>query len=439
MTMPRHILIKGRGVAAAMAAAYLGRMLPRQYYHITCFSSAKALKDEAHFGLFHSDIREFNRLLKIKEVDFLQKCDGVFSLGDRVTDEKGHDYMNTFCPYGLSINGVSFMAALQKSGASGQLSDWEDCNLAAKMARSGKFLPPDPKGRPIIGDYSYGYQINPVKYRELLLGKAQSFGVSVKQFSAFNQQDAEKAFLVLNCEQSDFDYDFVKTKDNRQTNHVHQHISDDYVKTIFNTQSARYEISTGKDDFVAPASRFKSDIWRDNALYLSELPHFLPFLGDTSRLVQISLVTLMDLFPSGDRSDAERKEFNTRLIGVISRFNDFQSILLASSGFSAMTSEKLSEEACLKLDLFSARGRLAVLDDHSLFQDHWISMLLGQGFWPKGLNLMSKSLSDQQVQDFRENYSQIVNQALGQMPKTSDFIRKTCPSLERPESLSDAY
>ena len=72
-----------------MAAAYLGRMLPSQHYEISCYGDAKDLESEIHLSTLHPDTREFNRLLKIKEVEFIRTCDGVFSLGDKITDEKG--------------------------------------------------------------------------------------------------------------------------------------------------------------------------------------------------------------------------------------------------------------------------------------------------------------------------------------------------------------
>lgn len=429
MTDPRNIVIKGDGLAAAMTAAYLGRMLPRQYYHIVCFSDAKSLKDDISFAILHSDIREFNRLLKIKEVDFLRHCDGVFSLGERVTDELGHDYLNTFCPYGLSINGISFMAALQKSGAYGALSDWEDCNLAAKMARTGKFLPPDPKGRPVIGDYSYGYQINPALYRDLLLKQAKAFGVSVQEKSEFKKTDSDTAFLIIDCGQPDFTGQLTESHDSRMANHVHHHISDNVVTSTFNFQSQQYEMTAPKEGAFLPSeAQIQNKVWRGKTLYLSEIPIFLPFLGAPSRLIQIALERFLDLFPSGTKMEAEQTQFNYSLSRVFSCFANYQSILLASSGFKALSIKTLSEEARFKIRLFSARGRLAILEDDTLFQDHWVSMLLGQGFWPKGLNLMSKNLSDKRINEFRENYAQIVSKALGQMPGTSDFIQKTCPS-----------
>ena len=428
MTSPREIHIKGNGLPAAMAAAYLGRMLPSHSYKISCFSDAKSLKSEGALALFHSDLREFNRLLKIKEVDFVKYCDGVFSLGDHFTDEKGHDYINTFCPYGLSINGVSFMAALQKSGAVGQLSDWEDCNLPARMAREGKFLPPDSQGRPVIGDYSYGYQINPVKYRELLLQQAQGFGVSVQPPSAFERVSKDSAFLTLECELPDFKGEFSETQDSGRTNHIRHHVSERNLKTIFNLQNTKYEMTVSADDYVPPKPSIRNKIWVDDTLSFSKIPNFLPFLGDSSRLIQIALERLIRLFPAGNDLKAERSEYNRVMSGTFSRFSDFQSIVLASSGFEAQRLDELSEEAQFKLQLFSARGRLSVLDDDTLFQDHWVSMLLGQGYWPRALNLMSKNLSDDEIKSFRDNYNQIVEKALSQMPRTSDFIEKTCPS-----------
>lgn len=435
----KHILIKGVGLAPAMAAAYLGRMLPSQYYHVSCYSDANDLESEIHLATLHPDMREFNRLLKIKEIDFIRSCDGAFSLGDKITDEKKHDYLNTFCPYGLSIDGVSFRSALQKLGAFGKLSDWEDCNLAARMARMGKFLPPDPQGRPVIGDYSYGYQANPASYRELLLKQAKTFGVTIRPKSEFTPERQSEAFFIIECEKSHYWDADLAIKSSEMLNHVRHHISDEYVTTQINFQKTQYEMSISADEFAPPAPVNEAGLWRENTLFLSDMPRFLPFLGKPSRLIQISLHHLLSLFPSGETMDAERAEFNSVMGEIISRFADFQSILLASSGFKAQSFEGLSDEARSKLQVFPARGRLSVLDGDTLLQDQWISMLLGQGIWPNGLNLMSKGLTDNQIQAFRKNYGGIVNQALRQMPDTVDFIQTTCPTLGSYESRRDVH
>ncbi|CAM3645617.1 tryptophan 7-halogenase [Litorimonas haliclonae] len=430
----KNILIKGVGLVPAMAAAYLGRMLPSQYYHVSCYSDASDLESEIHLATLHPDTREFNRLLKIKEVDFLRSCDGVFSLGDKITDEIGHDYLNTFCPYGLSIGGVSFRSALQKLGAFEKLSDWEDCNLAARMARKGKFLPPDPQGRPVIGDYTYGYQVNPASYRELLLKQAMAFGVLINPISEFIPERHSEAFFIIDCEKSHFWDTDLAPESSEMFNHVRHHITGEYVTTQINFQKTQYEMSINADEFVPAIPKDGGRLWRENTLYLSYMPRLLPFLGTPSRLIQISLHHLLSLFPSGETMGAERAEFNSIMGEIISRFADFQSILLASSSFKAQSFESLSDEAQFKLRVFSARGRLSVLDGDTLLQDQWISMLLGQGIWPNGLNLISKGLSDNQIDAFRKDYGDIVDQALRQMPDTVDFIQNTCPALGSYES-----
>ena len=154
-----------------------------------------------------------------------------FHWGIKLRMKKGDDYLNTYCPYGLSIDGVNFRSALQKSGALGQLSDWEDCNLAARMARMGKFLPPDSKGRPVIGDYSYGYQVNPASYRELLLNQAKAFGVSIKPKSEFAPERQSEVFFIIDCDRPVYRDIDLATESSEMLNHVRHHISNERVAT----------------------------------------------------------------------------------------------------------------------------------------------------------------------------------------------------------------
>jgi len=91
----------------------------------------------------------------------VSQTDAVFSLGEKNSGlGLKTDYINTYSPYGLSLEGIDFLSVMQRIGGKKSLKDWENYNLAASMIRQNKFNPPDAKGRPIISDYTYGYQVD---------------------------------------------------------------------------------------------------------------------------------------------------------------------------------------------------------------------------------------------------------------------------------------
>jgi len=110
----------------------------------------------------------------------VSQTDAVFSLGERNTSAGHDDYINTYCPYGLSLEGVDFFSVMQKAGQTGSLKDWETYNLAASMIRQNKFNPPDFKKRPIISDYSYGYQVDPKQLHAFFHETAINEGATIR-------------------------------------------------------------------------------------------------------------------------------------------------------------------------------------------------------------------------------------------------------------------
>lgn len=454
----RDITVTGSGVIGALAAAYLGRMLPAHLYKITYFKALNGLDGhESLYSTLHADTRQLNRLLKINEAQFISHCDGVFSLGEKTINDAA-DYLNTYAPYGLTVEGLNFTVAMQKVGYTGSLQDWEDYNLPARMIRQGKFLPPDTKGRAIISDYTYGYQINPNRYMELLLSQAEKFGVTVIEAqqlelkiskngsTSIKTQDGKvfTPFLVINCvnhRMSKFlkirasaigDLFFTKQSVTQPgyKNHIQHEMTDQAIKTAITCQSETHELTFTQDKPSDVSLKLGNHLsaWSGNTVHLGQTYGLLPVLGAPFRINQIALERLINLFPTDETMTAEREEYNTIMNRVYDRFDDFQSIWLGTSTLSFKHSVTLSEDAHYKIRLFEARGRIAMLDDDDLFQDHWISLFLGQNIWPKGGNLMSKNISDETIEKFLLEFNQIVKQTESKMPFTTDFIKRNCPT-----------
>jgi len=100
------------------------------------------------------------------------------------------DYINTYSPYGLSLEGIDFLSVMQRMGGENSLKDWENYNLAASMIRQGKFNPPDAKGRPIISDYTYGYQVDTELFHKLLRDIALDEAVTIRDL-----KDIERCYF----------------------------------------------------------------------------------------------------------------------------------------------------------------------------------------------------------------------------------------------------
>jgi len=192
MADKRNIYVLGDNVIGAMAAAYVAKNLPSQDFDVTYFEGQYSDNTDALYSSLHADCRELIRDLQIKEAQFVSQTDAVFSLGEKNSSAGNGDYINTYCPYGLSLEGVDFFSVMQKMGQTKSLKDWEVYNLAASMIRQNKFNPPDTQKRPIISDYSYGYQVGQKQLQALLREIAINEGATVKDINEVTRYDFDE-------------------------------------------------------------------------------------------------------------------------------------------------------------------------------------------------------------------------------------------------------
>ena len=462
MTSKQHIYILGNTVIGAMAAAYFAKNLPSSDYNITYFEDRQKSLSDVLYSSLHADSRTFIRDLKYPEARFVSQTDAVFSLGEKNSGlGLKTDYINTYSPYGLSLEGIDFLSVMQRIGGKNSLKDWEDYNLAASMIRQNKFNPPDAKGRPIISDYTYGYQVDTDLLHTLLRDLALDEAVTLRDlkdikrcyFNAdqrgtieFQSGDVITPYLIIDASS----HELVINRDdhwqpsktltkmflNVETrpssnfeNHVIHEVVESGLKTQITLQSKTVTLSMNKNGDGAEYNLGRlQQPWLNNVVQLGNAYGLLPIMGAPLRINQIAIERLLALFPAQANMKAERNEYNSLMMRAYDRFEDFQSLWLSKSGFKGETQFSLSEDARYRQRLFQARGRLPNFDDDALFQDQWLSMFLGQNIWPKNHNPLTDSLSDETLKAFSDEYVSIVKSATSQMPNTAEFIKKHASS-----------
>jgi len=171
MADKRNIYVLGDNVIGAMAAAYVAKNLPSQDFDVTYFEGQYSDSTDALYSSLHADCRELIRDLQIKEAQFVSQTDAVFSLGEKNSSAG--------------------------NGQTKSLKDWEVYNLAASMIRQNKFNPPDTQKRPIISDYSYGYQVGQKQLQALLREIAINEGATVKDINEVTRYDFDENQLAV--------------------------------------------------------------------------------------------------------------------------------------------------------------------------------------------------------------------------------------------------
>jgi len=127
-------------------------------------------------------LRSFHALLGLDEAALMAATKATFKLGTRFTGwTPGTSFCNAFGELGASLEGVGFQhywTRLQQAGGAPPLDEF---NLAAVMARSGRFSPPASDPRSPLATLAYGLHLDAGAYVAVLRELATRRGVAVSQ------------------------------------------------------------------------------------------------------------------------------------------------------------------------------------------------------------------------------------------------------------------
>ena len=171
----RSIVIAGGGTAGWMAAAALARVLGPRLTITLVESSEIGIVGVGEATI--PAIREFNKLVKLDEDEFLRQTQGTFKLAIEFRDwwEKGHSYMHTFGPVGRDLAYIPFHHYwLKDQPTAGSLWDYSLNWRAAKDARFAR-LEQVPK-TPLAG-LTWAFHFDASLYAAYLSRLAQKMGV----------------------------------------------------------------------------------------------------------------------------------------------------------------------------------------------------------------------------------------------------------------------
>lgn len=450
-----HICIIARDISGFMAAAFLSRRFPDFHISLADLRENEKLLEEALYAVAHPDLRRFNRTLGLKEVDFITATGASIYLGDTFTHFGPEAFSVPFGDWGTSVDGVDFFDVQLAQNSFDSLQAQTPWSFPASMIAQNKFLPPDAKGRPVLSDFDYGYQFSPFSYADLLVKISPQ--VKHLQFSeAHWEQDALmldgqifEADLFIdasgdeNYEElwtdfglpSSFETD-VRTRviEDEQPLAVNLTLNADVTVNI-TTQLQTLQITLGPAG-DKPCGR-RDLAWQGRVVKIGlSQARLAPVLGSPLRNICLDLNRLAGLMPAVFPADGtlaiEGHEYNRLTADVYDRTRDMLCAALRPSKWFKMTPDTLAD----KLRLFSARGRLQMLDHDRLFQDQWPLVLLGQGILPRRTDLLASLISEAQIAETFEPIRNLIEKVLKTMPTHADFIARTCaaPNYKHPST-----
>lgn len=469
-TARQHIIILGGDLSGAMAAAYLGQHLPRADFKITYIQPNSVVRS-SWTDTAHPSLRRFNRALKIAETEFIKTCRATFRLGEKFSGWAHADYINVFGDYGLPIDGIATHQALGELGKLSSHADMERYSLSARAVQAGKFLPPDPKGRPILADYNYGYMLDSRRYTQLLAQKAQSFGVTIlsSAFKSLTSTNGDITSLTLDTGEvlnADLFIDSSGPQANLSLNHSPKAwmfwpgLSQAYRERSeapsrhsgLAPASTNYAHAEGwalelqlqhetrqvafsfnpQDGSTSYASGRRQTLWEGNVLSLGyAAAQVEPINGAALHMMQLDIERLVRLMPPRFKNAVERLEYNRISSDSYNRQRDLLSLRYKTNQavgpeWAKRRNADIADTATYKLRLFTARGRIAMSDQDSHFRDEFIPLLLGNGVIPSRIDPMAAGIDREAAQSQLDQMNAIIENALNTMPSHADFIARHC-------------
>ena len=174
----KKIVIAGGGSAGWMTAAALSSLLDPKDVSITLVESDEI----GAIGVGEAtipDIINFNRILGVREDEFMKATQATFKLGIEFVDwgRKGDTYFHPFGQHGVDMRGIDFHQYWMHSHAAGNERPIQEYSLSAVAAKRNRFALPDPDPRSVLSHVRYAYHFDATLYARFLRRYAEARGV----------------------------------------------------------------------------------------------------------------------------------------------------------------------------------------------------------------------------------------------------------------------
>lgn len=182
--------------------------------------------------------------------------------------------------------------------------------------------------------------------------------------------------------------------------------------------------------------RFKTgrrrQAWKQNCVAIGLSSGFLEPLESTSiHLVQTAVTRLIKHFPLAEISQIERQEYNRQTALEIEQIRDFiilhyhHSQRQDSAFWRDCQQMAIPETLARKIELFKATGKLYREQDDLFSEVAWLQVLIGQHAKPQAYHPLAGQLSHSQINQFFDDYQQIIGHTVKRLPSHQAFLART--------------
>ena len=476
-----------------MAATALVSLLPRQRYSVTLVESEEiGIVGVGEATL--PQMKNFNDLLGIDEAEMMRSTQATFKLGIDFVDwgYLGSSYVHPFGIHGPPVSGLAFHQRWHRVVSEGRDWDIEDFSFAVAAARANRFDFPAAGKTTINSTYAYAYHFDASLYAAYVRRIAEGRGVTriegkvrdVEQDPSGNIQSlllesgekVEGDFFLdcsgfrslllggkLGVEWEDWSqwlpcdralpvptercgdltpYTRVTAMKAgwRWRIPLQHRTGNGYVfsSRFIDEDKAREELLASLDEPVLAEPRLlkfqagrRVRSWEGNCVALGLSSGFLEPLESTSiYLIQIAIMHLLPLFPTGRSDPRLIHEFNRRMDLEYDRIRDF--LILHYHLNSREDGElwrycremQVPESLTEKIETFRHSGYIQDYRDGLFNAPSWLSVFLGQGLRPEHHHPLADATPlDRLVDELGELRTEI-GERVDEMPKHATFLAR---------------
>jgi tryptophan halogenase len=173
----------------------------------------------------------------------------------------------------------------------------------------------------------------------------------------------------------------------------------------------------------------RREAWRGNVVAVGLAAGFLEPLESTSiNLIQTGVGRLLELFPDRRMDPALAAEYNRRTAREMERVRDFIILHYHLAGRddgelwrhcrATPPPDSLSD----KIELFRARGEVALLEDESFREDSWTAVFTGLGVWPRSAAPRLEREPLEAVEQQARRFAALIRNAVAAVPPHANFL-----------------
>jgi tryptophan halogenase len=171
--------------------------------------------------------------------------------------------------------------------------------------------------------------------------------------------------------------------------------------------------------------------WNKNCIALGLAGGFLEPLESTSiHLIQSGVTQLAAIFPDRSFDPCDAEEYNRLQIDEFDRVRDF--IILHYKATTRADSElwrccrnmPIPDALTYRMNLFRSSGRVSVNDRDLFVESNWLSVLIGQGIWPRRHDPLADLLPLDSVRSQLQRLRTLIRETADAMPTHEEFIAR---------------